>query len=318
MAREAKPGITYFQLDTDFIDHKKIKLLFNEFNSDGIWIWLCIISRAYKGEGYYFDISNDDDLMLFANDDCKKDAKLVRQVIDCCLRRRLFDQTLADRYKILTSDRMQEMYRHATYTRRKQGTLIVMYKEYLLIDIPESTKNLAIIPLNNPFVPTQKPTVLSEPVKLEKTEEQTNVQELKRQYNQLEKTKKALIEFVRSHRPPFIEPYLQLWNIWATENGMPTTKAASEQRKSHLRARLKEKDFDFIEILSMAKKSELIINSDKKWFTFDWFTKSQNNYLKVLEGNYIINKDKGKTNEHANEAEEAMERALKRSRAGVE
>jgi hypothetical protein len=154
--------------------------------------------------------------------------------------------------------------------------------------LPGQARNIAVVSRNNPFAPCNSSPVQSVPIvnpdPVEPTVEETTLKELKVAYKELEKNKKNLIEFIQTSRPGFIDPYLQLWNIWAVENKKPTVKAATKTRISHLNARLREKEFDFIQILAVAKKSKLIIEGD--WFSFDWFTKSETNYLKVLEGNY--------------------------------
>lgn len=314
MAREAKPGISFFQMDCDNVTHKKIKLLFNELGADGYWIWSCIISEGYKHDGYFFPFGNKDDLTLFADDICKKDATLVEKVIECCIYRRLFDKDIAIQYQVLTCERMQEVYLYATKERRRKGTRVFMAKEYLLVD-PGTEKNVTIVKLDDPMLPVasahqNKPAKApaAKPPKevVPPTPAEDAVKELRKLYDGIEKTKKHIHDFIVTNKPQFIDPYLQLWNIWAVENGKPTVKASSDLRKRHMTARLKEKEFDFIQILAIAKKSRVILEGD--WFSFDWFTKSQTNYLKVLEGNYNNNSEEN--NGQRNEAEAALERKL--------
>ncbi len=153
MGRTSKPGIEYYPLNCDHISNKKIKLMVQDADSDGYWIWTCIVSEAYGNKGYYFDTNDKDDLSLFAQDICKKPLDLVEKVIDICLKRRLFDAAIYKEYGLLTSDRMQDNYRLATAERRRKGTVITIYEELLLIELPEDTRNLEIVPMNNDIVP---------------------------------------------------------------------------------------------------------------------------------------------------------------------
>jgi hypothetical protein len=145
MSRTAKKGLTFWRKDAGHIRHKKIRLLVNEFDSDGYWIWSCILDKAYETTGYYLDIKDKDGLELFASEDCKKKVNLVKEVIDGCLRRGLFDKTVYELFGVLTCDYMQEVFLYATYDRRKKGSEFTMNKDWLLID-PEkyNTVNLSI------------------------------------------------------------------------------------------------------------------------------------------------------------------------------
>ncbi|WP_256013164.1 DUF4373 domain-containing protein [Desertivirga xinjiangensis] len=146
MGRKAEPGISYYYTKCEHIQNRKIKLLFNEFNSDGYWIWKCILSTAYATKGYYFDLNDEDEVELFATETCKKDLDLVKKVIQACIRRDLFDKEMFDKHHILTSDGMQETYLDATRERRRKGTSIEMEEDYLLIKILPSDVNILILP----------------------------------------------------------------------------------------------------------------------------------------------------------------------------
>jgi hypothetical protein len=103
-------------------------------------------------------------------------------------------------------------------------------------------------------------------------------------YEQLEKNKKSICGFLKAHNPLFIEPYKDLWNIFAQEKGLAQVTKISDQRKRKFRVRIKETGFDFIEILKKAGQSEFLLTG--KWFCFDWLLENESNYLKVIEGNY--------------------------------
>lgn len=103
-------------------------------------------------------------------------------------------------------------------------------------------------------------------------------------YKQLEKNKKSICQFIKTSKPLFIEPYSDLWNLFAKEKGLAQVTKISDQRKRKFRVRIKEAAFDFIEILKKAGKSEFLLTG--KWFCFDWIMENESNYLKVIEGNY--------------------------------
>lgn len=157
MARKAEPGILYYRMNCGHTSNRKIRLLFNEFDSDGYWIWQCLLDNIYPDRGYYFDCSDKDVLELFATDVCKKQVSLVEEVITGCLRRGLFDQSVFEMFGILSSEMIQQVYIDATRERRKKGTVIEMIEEYLLVEIPESETNISILPGKKGIIPGKNP-----------------------------------------------------------------------------------------------------------------------------------------------------------------
>lgn len=164
MGRKAEPGISYYRMNCGHTRNKKIRLLLNDCGSDGYWVWQCILDQAYEAKGYYFDYDDQDELEIFASDTCKQSLELVKKIIDCCLRRGLFDKRLYDECKILTSVMMQEIYVDATTERRRKGTEIELIEDFILIDFPENYRNISIVPWkkqivprNNRIIPRQNP-----------------------------------------------------------------------------------------------------------------------------------------------------------------
>lgn len=101
----------------------------------------------------------------------------------------------------------------------------------------------------------------------------------------IEKKKQPLYQFIRDHKPDFIEPYAELWNIFARERKKPQLTRISDARRKKFATRLKEKSFDFLQILTKAGSASDFLSASK-WFTWDWIMESEGNYLKVIEGNY--------------------------------
>jgi hypothetical protein len=145
MARTLKPGIPYYSMDSDHTENSKIKLLINEFDSHGYWIYQCILGRIYKNKGYFMDLNDMDELTLFASDVCKKQVALVMEVIKGCVRRGLFDKTVYDMFNKLTNDRIQSNYIDATRDRRKKGTTVNIIVDFFVIEIPQNEKNFQLL-----------------------------------------------------------------------------------------------------------------------------------------------------------------------------
>lgn len=109
--------------------------------------------------------------------------------------------------------------------------------------------------------------------------------EPKELYKYLVKDKNTVHDFLKTHKPDFIDPYVDYWNLFATEKGFAKVEAISDSRRKKFKVRIKEPTFNFCAILFKAGKSEFIC-TEGNWFTFDWVLENDKNYLKVLEGNY--------------------------------
>lgn len=76
---------------------------------------------------------------------------------------------------------------------------------------------------------------------------------------------------------------VEKWN----KNDYGSKITLTDKRKSKLKTRLKEKEFDIDKIIT---KVNVVKNTDfikqNSWFTFDWIIKDDTNYIKLLEGNF--------------------------------
>lgn len=147
-----KIGIKYYSMDVNHNRDTAVKLLFNEFGSDGYWVWQCLISFAYEEYGYYIPLNDKDWLILFATDVCKLRVALVDEIIKGCVRRGLFDQSVFNAFNVLTSKRIQENFLDAT-DRRKEDRIIIKdyalineenYKKIQIVDISKKNVNISI------------------------------------------------------------------------------------------------------------------------------------------------------------------------------
>lgn len=162
MGRNVKPGISFYRMDSGHITNKKVRLLCNEFDSDGYFIWSSLIDYAYGKWGYYFDMNDPEEMELFASEYCKKKLTLVKEVITGCIRRGLFDKAVADSFGILTSYMMQETFIYATSERRDKGSVFELQGDWLLIDFDKDydgriPRNLKIVPPKNKILHPKNP-----------------------------------------------------------------------------------------------------------------------------------------------------------------
>jgi len=304
--RPVKQGISFYRMDAGHILHPKVRLLFNEFDSDGYYIWHALIDYAYGKWGYYFDMNDKDELELFASEYCKKKLGTIQEVIAGCVRRGLFDRRVADSFGILTSDMMQETFLIATSERRAKDSRFNMCAEWLLLDFSEEhPRNIAVLPMKKLIVPPNNS--IFPPKNSQRREEKNRTEESREDesdtppaggdgapappvdpkviWKGVPRNKNAIIAFITEYRPVFIEPYAELWNLFAADRKIPQVSRHSDTRKKKLATRLKEKEFDFVKILTRAGQASDFLLS-RKWFSFDWILENESNYLKLLEGNY--------------------------------
>ena len=107
MARRKQEGNRFFRLDVDFFSDKKIKILKARYGADGITLYMYLLCEIYKS-GYYLKI--DDDFEFIVSDDLNMDSNKVKQVLNFLLERSLFDNTLFQSDKVLTSAGIQRFW----------------------------------------------------------------------------------------------------------------------------------------------------------------------------------------------------------------
>ena len=126
--RKSSPGIDYYYEAADIVVSDSIKLLLLKHGADGFWAYKCLLYRVCVDKGYYFDMNEAEYFELFCFDTIKLTAEKVMSIIESCIKYKLFDGTLFNQYKILTSKDIQENYAKATKDRRRHGTQVNMYQ----------------------------------------------------------------------------------------------------------------------------------------------------------------------------------------------
>lgn len=133
-------GIPYFPLDVHLDD--KFDLIEAEFGLAGFAIVVKLLQKIYGGQGYYCEWTNDVAL-LFAKS-LNVGGNVVPEIVSASVRRGIFNNTLFDKYSILTSKGIQQRYFEAVSRRKK----VDVEKQYLLIDVTQIYKNVNILSEN--------------------------------------------------------------------------------------------------------------------------------------------------------------------------
>ena len=122
-------GASYFPLRTNIINDDKIKILRAEHGHEGfsclVYLWCSVYEKSY------FKKWTTREKRLFC-DDHKFSIVLVESILVTCFKEGLFDETLYEKYEILTSKTIQDLWSQHITIRRSR---IEMLQEYMLVDL---------------------------------------------------------------------------------------------------------------------------------------------------------------------------------------
>lgn len=183
MGRKKQEGNYFFPVDVGFFSDRKIKILKARYGTDGLTIYLYLLCEIYK-TGYYMQI--DEDIEFIISDDLKMSSNKVKQVLNFLLERSLFDNTLFQSDKVLTSAGIQRRYQKMIKTRALK-TPITVERFWLLSE--EETESF--IKVNSFFNSSEKNGDFSE--KKEDFSRKNNIKENKSKINKKEKDKEKEI-----------------------------------------------------------------------------------------------------------------------------
>lgn len=145
MPRPQKEGLDYFPLDVTFFSDPKIKILKARYGVDGIAVYIYLLCEIYRS-GYYLQL-NDDSIYIFS-DDLKMSTEKVMQVLNFLLERSLFDHTLFQSDKVLTSAGIQRRYQAMVKARALKNPITV--EGFWLLSEEETETFIKVNPsLNN-------------------------------------------------------------------------------------------------------------------------------------------------------------------------
>ncbi len=127
MARPRKEGLDYFPTDVDIFEDLEVE--YAKFGADGFTIYMYLLTRVYK-RGYYLEV--DEDFLLVMAARLRMSEQKVMQVLNYLLKRSLFDNTLFQSVKVLTSAGIQERFQLAVKSRALKNPVQVREDLWLL------------------------------------------------------------------------------------------------------------------------------------------------------------------------------------------
>ena len=196
MARPKKIGLDYFPLDVHLED--KVELLEAEYGLIGFAILIKLWQKIYS-EGYYINW-NTDNALLFARKN-NTDITVVNSVVNTCLLRNLFDNSLYKQHEVLTSNGIQLRYdKVCTDAKRKH----ISYRKELLLIKTEFTTDLPKLTME---ISTQSKEEYIKEKKIKKT--------IVKKYFDEESFEMIIVDTFIKHltvlNPNFKEPNRQTW-----------------------------------------------------------------------------------------------------------
>jgi hypothetical protein len=141
MARKTKIGIDYFSHDVHCTTDRKLRLLKAKHKVVGYGIYFLLLEEIYK-EGYCLHLNEEFNILFISEHNL--DENVYINCLNDCINFSLFDKKRYDKYKVLTSKRIQENYIEAIV--RRKG---------VIIDVNILMLNADILP-DNVSISTQK------------------------------------------------------------------------------------------------------------------------------------------------------------------
>ncbi len=154
MARQNKQGLDYFPLNV-FMDDK-IELLEAECGLSGFAVYIKLLQKIYS-EGYFYYLGQDE--LLLTSKRINVDINSLNVIIDCCIKRNLFNDVLFDKYKILTSQGIQKRFIEATL-RRKEIEIVAQY--WLNVEYDSNRVKIIDVDINPENVDIKKQSKVKE------------------------------------------------------------------------------------------------------------------------------------------------------------
>ena len=128
MARPMKDGVEYFPLDVSL--DEKFELIEAEFGLTGFAVVVKLYQKIYQ-HGYYCEWTNE--VALLFGHRIGLGSNVVSEIVNASIRRGIFDESMFDKYHILTSRGIQERYFEAVIRRK----CVKVKKAYLLVNVTQ-------------------------------------------------------------------------------------------------------------------------------------------------------------------------------------
>lgn len=130
MARPRKLGLDYFPMDTDVFSNRKIRVLQARLGAEAVLFYLRLLCEIYDGNGYF--LVCDPEFLAITADDIRVKEQTACEMLDQMAALGLFDRTLYESRKVLTSTGIQRRYQEAKRTAGSKKSIPVDPELWLL------------------------------------------------------------------------------------------------------------------------------------------------------------------------------------------
>lgn len=121
MSGKKKVGLDFFYLYTDAFQDLKVRKLIKRKGASAFTIYICVLCEIYRTNGYFMKF--DVDVPFFVCEQTGATEELCLDVIKTCISIGLFDSKMFNRYKVLTSTRIQEHYAMVNRQAKRTATI---------------------------------------------------------------------------------------------------------------------------------------------------------------------------------------------------
>lgn len=144
MGRKKKQGFRYFPLDTDFFEDRRIRRVLSRVGPKGVLLYLYILCKAYKENGYYVDLTEE--FLEDAKDATGCTGTNTRDFIRLLSGERLLDYDLLANGAVLTSHGIQAQYQEMMKSLKRDVTV---RSDLWLLDKSETLGFVFVHPFEN-------------------------------------------------------------------------------------------------------------------------------------------------------------------------
>lgn len=130
MARPEESGCSYFPLDCDFFNDRKVRLLRASLSAKAETVLIRLWCAIYSDAGWYTRIDEDEITLLAENLGKGFSANYIRAVIQEACERGIFDKAVFTNFHVLTSEGVQKQYL-AIKTKKR---IIPIIQEYWVLN----------------------------------------------------------------------------------------------------------------------------------------------------------------------------------------
>ena len=144
MARPQKEGLDYFPLDVDMDQDDKIALIEARYGIVGFGVVIRLFMKIYKNS-YFYEWTEKEQLLFSRR--VNVDINVINEIINDCLKWGIFDKSMYEEHKVLTSRGIQRRYLKAADRRQS----VQISSNYMLLEDKEVNvyKNLIIVDDNH-------------------------------------------------------------------------------------------------------------------------------------------------------------------------